>query len=636
MPKKKKIVIHSNHCKAFTGFGKNAKNILIYLEKTGKYDIVEFCNGIRWGDPSLNKMPWKAQGSLPSSISTLKKLQKDPALAKSAAYGSEMVDSIIENEKPDIYLGIEDIWAFSGYANRKWWNKINCMIWTTLDSLPILPEAVKAAPKIKNFYTWASFAQKSLNDIGQDHVKTLRGSLDTSHFFKLEESKKQKLRQEHRIESNDFVVGFVFRNQLRKSVPNLLEGFKIFCEKNPQQNCKLLLHTHWEEGWDISRLIKEKGIDPSNILTTYFCSKCQEYEIKNYRGEKLDCRYCGSEKSQSTTSVKGGVSESQLNEIYNLMDVYCHPFTSGGQEIPIQEAKLTELITLVTNYSCGEDSCKEEAASLPLSWTEYREPGTQFIKASTCPKSIASQLEKVLFMNDPKKESMGKAARKFVIDNYSIEVIGKQLEEIFDSMPDIDWDFNFEPEERDPNYNPPDIEKDSDWLIDIYKNILKVEANELDDGHKHWMQRLKSDLKREDVLKYFQAVAEKENQENKKIELAELLDDEDPSERLLIVMPERIGDVYLMTSLLPNVKKQYPNHKIYFATSAKYFQVLDGNPYIHKCIAYHDELANLPLMEGQGKHEGYFDMTFIPFLGTQRFINYTHNGKDKIQFDLCT
>ena len=636
MPKKKKIVIHSNHCKAFTGFGKNAKNILIYLEKTGKYDIVEFCNGIRWGDASLKKMPWKAQGSLPSSISKLKKLQKDPALAKAAAYGSETVDSIIEEEKPDIYLGIEDIWAFSGYANRKWWNKINCMIWTTLDSLPILPEAVKAAPKIKNFYTWASFAQKSLNDIGQDHVKTLRGSLDTSHFFKLEDSEKQKLRQLHRIKSNDFVIGFVFRNQLRKSVPNLLEGFKIFCEKNPHQNCKLLLHTHWDEGWDISRLIKEKGIDPSTILTTYFCSKCKEYEIKNYTGEKLDCRFCGSEKSQVTTSVKGGVSESQLNEIYNLMDVYCHPFTSGGQEIPIQEAKLTELITLVTNYSCGEDSCKEEAASLPLSWTEYREPGTQFIKASTCPKSIAAQLEKVLFMSDSKKELMGKKAREFVTNNYSIEVIGKELEEIFDSMPDIDWDFNFETEERDPSYNPPNIEKDSDWLIDIYKNILKVEASELDDGHKHWMNRLNSDLKRSDILKYFQAVAEKENKENKKIELRELLDNEKPSERLLIVMPERIGDVYLTTALLPNVKKQYPNHKIYFATSAKYFQILDGNPYIHKCLAYHDELANLPLMEGQGEHEGYFDMAFIPFLGTQRFINYTHNGKDKIQFDLCT
>ena len=63
------------------------------------------------------------------------------------------------------------------------------------------------------------------------------------------------------------------------------------------------------------------------------------------------------------------------------MDVYCHPFTSGGQEIPIQEAKLTELITLVTNYSCGEDSCNPESGGIPLEWSEYREPGTQFIKA---------------------------------------------------------------------------------------------------------------------------------------------------------------------------------------------------------------------------------------------------------------
>ena len=67
------------------------------------------------------------------------------------------------------------------------------------------------------------------------------------------------------------------------------------------------------------------------------------------------------------------------------MDVYCHPFTSGGQEIPIQEAKLVELITLVTNYSCGEDHCTKESGGLPLDWSEYREPGTQFIKASTSP-----------------------------------------------------------------------------------------------------------------------------------------------------------------------------------------------------------------------------------------------------------
>ena len=60
--KKKKVVIHSNHCKAFTGFGKHTKNILIHLQKTGKYDLVEFANGIRWGDPSLKNLPWSAEG----------------------------------------------------------------------------------------------------------------------------------------------------------------------------------------------------------------------------------------------------------------------------------------------------------------------------------------------------------------------------------------------------------------------------------------------------------------------------------------------------------------------------------------------------------------------------------------------
>ena len=87
------------------------------------------------------------------------------------------------------------------------------------------------------------------------------------------------------------------------------------------------------------------------------------------------------------------------------MDVYCHPFTSGGQEIPIQEAKLTELITLFTNYSCGEDCCTKESAGLPLNWTEYREPGTQFIKASTSPDSIAYQLKKVFKMSAAKEKS---------------------------------------------------------------------------------------------------------------------------------------------------------------------------------------------------------------------------------------
>ena len=302
-----------------------------------------------------------------------------------------MVDEIIKQEKPDVYVGIEDIWGFSGYWNKNWWNKINCMVWTTLDSLPLLPEAVSAAPKIKNYYVWANFAVKEMHRLGHEHVGLLRGSLDSSNFFRLDDDDRKALRQKQNIDSDEFLIGFVFRNQLRKSVPNLLEGYKLFIKKNPKAKAKLLFHTSWGEGWDIPRLLKEKDISPDSILTTYYCSSCRDFEIKKFTHHKENCRFCGGEKTQETSNVKNGVSEVQLNHIYNLMDTYCHPFTSGGQEIPIQEAKLTELVTLNTNYSCGEDSCSEESGGFPLDWAEYREPGTQFIKASTLPESICER-----------------------------------------------------------------------------------------------------------------------------------------------------------------------------------------------------------------------------------------------------
>src|SRR4051812_47361787 len=65
--RKKKVLIHSNHSKSHSGFGRHTKALLSYLHKTGKYDLVEFCTGLNWNNDSLKNMPWKAQGTLPDS-----------------------------------------------------------------------------------------------------------------------------------------------------------------------------------------------------------------------------------------------------------------------------------------------------------------------------------------------------------------------------------------------------------------------------------------------------------------------------------------------------------------------------------------------------------------------------------------
>jgi glycosyltransferase involved in cell wall biosynthesis len=636
MLKKKKILYQSDFSLAKTGFGRAAKALLKYLYKTNKYDIVHYSCGLQSSNPELKKTPWKSIGALPDSAQEIQELNKDPNIARMASYGAHFLDKIIFEEKPDIYIAVQDIWGIDFAIEKKWFNKITSVLWTTLDSLPILPSAVEKANKIKNYWIWSNFATQALHELGHEHVKTMHGPLESELFYRLPNEDRNTLRQEHNLPKEAFIVGFVFRNQLRKSVPNLLEGYALWKRSNPQiKNTFLLLHTHWGEGWNIHKLAKEYNLDLNEILTTYICKNCNQYEIKPFTGQDLKCKYCNNDKSQVTTNVGLGVTEKQLNEVYNLMDVYCHPFTSGGQEIPIQEAKLTELITLVTNYSCGEELCEAGSGSLPLEWSEYREHGTEFIKASTKPSSIAKQLNKVYNMSIAKRREIGQQSRQWTLDNFSVEVVGKKIEEFLDNSPYTNFDFSNKEEERNPYAIIPEIKDDSEWLTYMYHNILKMhhlDAN--DEGHKYWIQELKNGIKREAIENYFRQVANKENQENKKTSFEEILDSEGVENRILYVMPESIGDIYLSTSLFESIKKQYPDKNLYVATKPEYFDILKGNSYIHKVIPYISQMDQLLWLEGAGDHNGFFEIAFLPHIGTQRVFNYQHNGKDKIAFDL--
>jgi hypothetical protein len=317
------------------------------------------------------------------------------------------------------------------------------------------------------------------------------------------------------------------------------------------------------------------------------------------------------------------------------MDVYCHPFTSGGQEIPIQEAKFTELVTLVTNYSCGEENCEKGSGSIPLEWSEYREHGTQFKKASTCPNSIAEGLNKVYTMNPNDRKSLGKQSRKWAISKFSTEVTGKFLEQFIDSAPFAEFDFeSLEWKPRNPTVKIPPMNDDSEWLIFMYKNILNMDVDTQNDGHKYWMNQIANKIPRKNIEDFFRKKAREENEQNIPYKIEDFLDKDDKGRRLLITMPGSIGDVFMSTSLLKELSKTYPDYNIYFATSPEYFEILEANDFIHKVIPYNKKMDDLLWLEGRGDHEGYFEIAYLIHLGTQRLFNYQHNGKDIVNLDL--
>jgi hypothetical protein len=568
MPHSKiKVLFHSNYSRMITGFGKNMRNLLLALHNDPDIEVIEAANGVPYGVDV--KTPWKCYGTAPSDQNTINEIGSDGYKQRMASYGAYTIDKIIEECQPDIYFGIEDIWAFKDFDKKPWWNKLKTIIWTTLDSVPILPDTFEIAPKCDQFLVWASFAEEEMKKAGFENVKTIHGAIDYSNFRPI--SNRNEIRKKFNLEDS-FITGFVFKNQLRKSVPNLLDGFKIFKEKNPNSNLKLLLHTDWAEidhGWNIPRYIKEKQVSEEDVLASYICHQCGDYFIHKYIGEKKDCISCGTKECVHTKNSGVGVSENQLNEIYSCMDVYCHPFTSGGQELPIQEAKAAGLITLVTEYSCGTDSCYEHQGGIPLKWNEYREPQTQFIKATTCPKDIADKLEFVLKMDLSANRSLVEKGQNWVEKEFSVQKITSDLKKIFIEL----------------------------------KNKKKDSQ-------------------------------ETKEEDKKQILFEDFLDKDDEGKRIAVVMPDSAGDVLMINSLLDNLKLTYPEYNIYIITRPQYYDVIEDNENIHKLIPYQDGIDNLHYLEGKSNHKGYFEIAFLPHVGTQRFFNYHHNGKDRIQFNI--
>ena len=163
-----------------------------------------------------------------------------------------------------------------------------------------------------------------------------------------------------------------------------------------------------------------------------------------------------------------------------------------------------------------------------------------------------------------------------------------------------------------------------------------MKVDEQDDGHKYWINQLANKIPRKNIEDFFRKKAKEENDENIPFKIEDFLDKDDKGKRIHYVIPQSIGDIILSTSLFKSIKEQYPNYNLYVATKPEYQEVLEGIPYVHKVINYVPQMDNLLWLEGRGDHEGFFEVAYLPHLGTQRVLNYLHNGKDKIAYkDLC-
>jgi hypothetical protein len=168
------------------------------------------------------------------------------------------------------------------------------------------------------------------------------------------------------------------------------------------------------------------------------------------------------------------VSESELNNIYNLFDVYIQYAICEGFGIPVVEAASCGLpIITINNEAMGEVG-RNVGASLVEIQRSFREQETNAIRAYPNNQQLYDILNEYINMSNKSINSIGKISRKKCLDHYSWDKTAAIFEKIFDNI-DISkktaWDSKIR--ETNPKYIINSKSSHREVIYDIVDNVIK-------------------------------------------------------------------------------------------------------------------------------------------------------------------
>lgn len=362
-----------------TGYSVYTRNVLTHLAKSGKFEIAQLACHTQDDSPYINDYPWKIYPAEPSKNSPARP-EFDSVQVN--AFGAWRFERTCISFLPDFVVDIRDWWAVEFQRRSPFFDLFYWAQMPTIDSAPQHKQWLETYSKADQLFTYT--------DWGADVLKDQMGPINPISVPPVASPEykplnKKALKAKYGL-SDCVVFGFVARNQKRKLFPSLFEAFSKFCDANPETPARILCHTSYPDaGWDIQAMLKTKHAD--KILFTYRCNSCNNFSVKPFQAMVSQCSHCRNI-SCSLCNVERGISDADLAQVYNLMDVYVHTCTNEGFGMPIVEAAACGVAVAATDYSAPEDILNKLNGDKikPAALSKEVETGTD--KAYLSPESI--------------------------------------------------------------------------------------------------------------------------------------------------------------------------------------------------------------------------------------------------------
>ena len=437
--KKLKVLMVSEASFLSSGFGTYAKEILSRLHATKKYDIAEFACYGKVNDPKDNQIHWKyyanaVDGNDPRSQEYNSSMENQ--------FGRWRFERVLLDFKPDVVIDVRDYWMnsyqqFSPYRPYFHWT-----LMPTVDSAPQQEDWIDTFLHADAVFTYSDFGRDTLLSQSNNNIKyiaTTSPGVNLETFQHFDQDHRSQLRNAFGIDKDAFIIGSVMRNQKRKLIPELMVSVKEFIGKLKKDNHPqadkvfLYLHTSYPDaGWDIPHLLKEYEIG-NRVLFTYSCKNCKLYRPSLYQHPLAYCPRCG-QKSLGTPNVSNGITQSELNNIYNLFDIYVQYAICEGFGMPQVEAGASGVPIASVDYSAMNDIIVKLKA-YPIKISQYfKELETKATRVYPDNNSLIEIL--LQYINTPKllQEQKRFETRKLTEHNYNWDDITLKWEAYLDNI----------------------------------------------------------------------------------------------------------------------------------------------------------------------------------------------------------
>jgi glycosyltransferase involved in cell wall biosynthesis len=307
-----------------TGFGNVSKQLIDNWSKNKNFNIVILAIN------DLSEKPYNYKPNVFVIPCLVADENKD-------SYARLELLKTLYSENYDVFFALNDIEVLNSMtehlsnvkkerakANKK---KTKYILYTPIDSEP-RPSDCDVLTLFDEVITYTEYGKASLKPLISESnwkkIKVIPHGIDTEVFYPIaNDFENSKTKEQLFGKSDVFVFGSVNRNSARKDLATLMMGFAMF-KHTSQANAVLYLHCNPKDkmGIDCFRLSERLGLE---VGTDIFFPKDFNENM--------------------------GVSESELNKIYNTFDCFITTTTAEGWGLSIVEAMATKKLVIAPRHT---------------------------------------------------------------------------------------------------------------------------------------------------------------------------------------------------------------------------------------------------------------------------------------------